>query len=197
ANFVVPDGAEIDGSAATNLPLDADKRIAQRAAWLVTDTAYKEALIQLRAKLEARRAGASSRPADVPAWTDTKKIVSDEPVLVPPLESLDALEGRAKQVSTVFRDQPALRDSRVSLTSYLERRWYLTTEGTSVTDTRRASGIVIAASGQADDGQLLGNYFVQYGHTAKELPSDKELAEESKRLAQSITELAKAPKMDR
>jgi predicted Zn-dependent protease len=83
------------------------------------------------------------------------------------------------------------------VTSYLERRWYLTTEGTSVTDTRRASGIVIAASGQADDGQLLSNYFLRYGHTAKDLPSDKELTEESKDLAKSITELAKAPKMDR
>jgi predicted Zn-dependent protease len=197
SNFVVADGAEYDGTAAANLPLDSDKRIARRAAWLVTDQAYKEALIQLRAKLEARRQGASSRPADVPAWTDTKKIVSEAPVLVPALESLDELETRAKALSAVFRDHANLRDSRVAVTSYLERRWYLTTEGTSVTDTRRASGVVIAVSGQADDGQLLGNYFLRYGHTAKDLPNDKELAEESKRLAQSIGELAKAPKMDR
>ena len=197
SNFVVADGAEYDGTAAANLPLDSDKRIAKRAVWLVTDTAYKEALIQLRAKLEARRQGASSRPADVPAWTDTKKIVSDDPVLVPALESLDELETRAKALSAVFRDQPTLRDSRVAVTSYLERRWYLTTEGTSVTDTRRASGVVISVSGQADDGQLLSNYFLRYGHTAKDLPTDKELAEESKALAKSITDLAKAPKMER
>ncbi|HEY5926066.1 MAG TPA: metallopeptidase TldD-related protein [Kofleriaceae bacterium] len=197
SNFVVADGAEYDGTAAATLPLDSDKRIAKRAAWLVTDQAYKEALIQLRAKLEARRQGASSRPADVPAWTDTKKIVSEDPVLVVPLESLDELETRAKALSAVFRDQANLRDSRVAVTSYLERRWYLTTEGTSVTDTRRASGVVISVSGQADDGQLLSNYFLRYGHTAKDLPNDKELAEESKRLAQSIVELSKAPKMDR
>jgi hypothetical protein len=197
SNFVVPDGAEYDGSQAANLPLDADKRIARRAAWLVTDQAYKEALIQYRAKMEARRQGASSRPADVPAWTDTKKVVSEEPVLVPPLETLDELEARAKQLSSVFRDQPALRESHVALTSYLERRWYLTTEGTSVTDTRRASGVVIAISGQADDGQLLSNYFLRYGHTAKDLPTDKELTEESKDLAKSVVELAKAPKLER
>jgi hypothetical protein len=133
----------------------------------------------------------------VPAWTDAPKVVSEDPVLVPPLESLDELEARAKNLSAVFRDQLNLRDSRVALTSYLERRWYLTTEGTNVTDTRRASGVVIVASGQADDGQLLGNYFLRYGHTAKDLPSDKELAEESKRLAESITQLVKAPKLDR
>ena len=69
-------------------------------------------------------------------------------MLVPPLESLDDLETRAKTLSAMFRDQAELRDSRVAVTSYLERRWYLTTEGTSVTDTRRAAGVVIAASGQ-------------------------------------------------
>jgi TldD protein len=198
SNFVVPDGSEYDGVAAANLPLEATPRIARRAAWLVTDQAYKEALIQLRAKLEARRAGGSAnRPADVPAWTDVQKVVSEQPVLVAPLETLDELESRAKKLSSVFRDAGHLRDSRVALTSYLERRWYLTTEGTRVTDTRRASGVVIAVSGQANDGQLLGNYFLRYGHTAKDLPTDKDLEAESKRLAESITELAKAPVIER
>ncbi len=197
SNFVVPEAAEYDGTAVQNLPLEATPRIARRAAWLVTDQAYKEALIQLRAKFEARRAGGTSRPADVPAWTSTKKVVSTEPVLVAPLETLDELETRAKALSKFFRDQPDLRDSRVALTSYLERRWYLTTEDTSVTDTRRASGVLISVSGQAADGQLLGNYFLRFGHTAKDLPTDKELTEESKRLAQSISDLAKAPIIDR
>jgi hypothetical protein len=197
SNFVVPDGSEFDATAVATLPLEATPRIARRAAWLVTDQAYKEALIQFRAKAEARRAGGATHPADIPAWTDTKKVVSDEPVLVPPLETLDALEARAKQLSSVFRDQSHLRDSRVALTSYLERRWYINTEGTSVTDTRRADGVLIAVSGQAQDGQLLGNYFLRYGHTSKDLPSDKELEGESKELARSISELAKAPVLDR
>jgi hypothetical protein len=196
SNFVVPEASEIDGTSAINLPLEATPRIARRAAWLVTDGAYKEALIQLNAKLEARRAGGSLRPTDVPAWTDTKPVVSEEPVLVSELETLDDLETRAKTTSAVFRDHIGLRDSRVAMTSYLERRWYLTTEGTSVTDTRRASGILIEAAGQADDGQLLNNYFLRYGHTAKDLPTDKDLAAEAKRLGDSIVALAKAPVME-
>ncbi len=196
-NFVVPQADELDGVAGFNLPLEATPRIARRAAWLVTDQAYKEALIQLRAKLEARRAGSSSRPADVPSWTAETAVVSEEPVLVQPLETLDELEARAKALSATFRDQPAIRDSRVALTSYLERRWYLTTEGTRATDTRRASGVLIAANGQADDGQPLAQYFVRYGHTAKDLPNDDELKAEAKKLVETIGALAKAPLMDR
>lgn len=195
-NFVVAEAVEIDGTAAFTLPLEATPRIARRAAWLVTDNAYKEALIQLRARLEARKAGGVALPNDVPAWTPAKVIVSEEPVLVAPLENLDELETRAKALSSVFRDQPGLRDSRVAMASYLERRWYLDTEGTNVTDTRRASGIVIAASGQASDGQLVHDYFMRYGHTARDLPSDDELKAESKRLAGSVAALEKAPVMD-
>ena len=197
SNFVVPQADELDGVAAFNLPLEATPRIARRAAWLVTDSAYKEALVQLRAKMEARRAGSSSRPADVPSWTPDKPTLSEEPVLVPPLETLDELEARAKALSATFRDQPAIRDSRVAVTSYLERRWYLTTEGTNVTDTRRASGLLIAASGQAEDGQPLAQYFLRYGHTAKDLPGDDELKGEARKLVEAIGALAKAPVLDR
>ncbi len=197
SNFVVPQAEEIDGVATANLPLEATPRIAKRAAWLVTDSAYKEALIQLRAKLESRKAGGSRLPSDVPAWLPTKSIVSEDQILVAPLESLDSLEERAKAISAVFRDQPAIRDSRVAVTSYLERRWYLTTEGTNVTDTRRASGVVVAGSGQADDGQDLHQYFLRYGHTIADLPDDAALKGEAKQIISLISALQKAPVTDR
>src|SRR5207253_4605126 len=90
-NFVVPDATELDGTASLPLSLDATERIARRVAWLVTDAAYKEALIQLKEKREARRSG-SIRTSDVPGWTKEKPVVSEDPVLVPVLESLDELE---------------------------------------------------------------------------------------------------------
>lgn len=195
-NFVVPGADELDAVAAINLPLEATPRIARRSAWLVTDAAYKEALIQLRAKLEARKAGGASARGDVPGWTTEKPVVSEDPVLVPPLETLDEIETRARGLSAAFRDQAAIRESRVSITSYLERRWYLTTEGTSVTDTRRASGLLIAAGGQAQDGQLLHQYFLRYGHTAKDLPGDDELKGETKKLIDNVVALEKAPVME-
>ncbi|HUQ08251.1 MAG TPA: metallopeptidase TldD-related protein [Kofleriaceae bacterium] len=193
-NFVVAGNDTIDGSAGTSLSLEATPRIARRAAWLVTDTAYKEALIQLRNKLDAARAGSGGGTT---SWTAEKAMVSEEPVLVTPLEPLDEVVKRAEKVSAVFRNIPAIRDSRVALTSYLERRWYLTTEGTSVTDTRRASGVVIAASGQAPDGQELSQYFTRYGQTFDDLPSDAELEKEAKRLADTIDALAAAPVIER
>ncbi len=191
-NFVLPSDDGIDAVAGINLPLEATPRIARRAAWLATDAAYKEALIQLRAKAEARQAGGVGR-TDIPSWTTHVASVDETPVLVPRLEPLIEIEARAQRLSAGFRGQAHIRDSRVAMTSYLERRWYLSTEGTSITDTRRASGLLVAASGQADDNQEINQYFVRYGHTAADLPNDAELTAEAKRLSQTIQELAKAP----
>src|SRR6185503_17530749 len=58
------------------------------------------------------------------------------------------------------------------------------------------SGIVMTANGQADDGSVLHQYFLRYGHTAKDLPSDDELKGEAKRLLDNLTQLAKAPLME-
>ena len=195
-NFAVPQADELDGVQALNLPLEATPRIASRTAWLVTDAAYKEALIQLRAKMESRNAGGSHGSPDVPSWTSEKPVVSEQPVLVPATETIEELEARAKAVSAVFRDQPALRESHVAATSYVERRWYLTTEGTAVTDTRRASGVVITANARTADGQELRQYFLRYGKTLKDLPTEDELKGEARKLADTLVAMQKAPLME-
>ena len=194
-NYVVPQAESIDGVSAVNLPLEATPRMARRAAWLVTDAAYKEALMQLRAKLDARQSGGAGQAA--PSWTPQKAVVSEEAVLVPVLEPLADIDKRARTISKVFRDQPQVRDARVAFTSFLERRWYVNSEGTSVADTRRVSGVIIAATSQAADGQELAQYYTRYGHTAADLPSDDELAAEAKKLAQTLLALQKAPVLER
>ncbi len=195
-NFVVAGAEAIDGVAGTSLPLEATPRIARRAAWQVTDQAYKEALIQLRNKLDARTASGAGKSAP-PSWTEVKGMVGEEEVRVPRLESLEDIVGRAERVSAELRGVPGLRDSRVALTSFLERRWYLTSDGTSITDTRRVSGVMLVVHGQAADGQELAQYFTRYGQTAADLPTDAELSREARNLAATIDALGRAPLIGR
>ncbi|MEZ4404393.1 MAG: metallopeptidase TldD-related protein [Kofleriaceae bacterium] len=195
-NFVIPRGEGIDGSAGTNLPLEATPRIARRAAWLVTDQAYKEALIQLRAKLDAKAAGGLGTTPP-PVWADVAPLVSEDPVTVAALESKDEVSARAARLSALFRGQPHIRDSRVAVTSYLERRWYLSSEGTSNHDTRRASGLIMVATGQAPDGQELAQYLARYGATAADLPTDADLTNAAKQLSATLAALIDAPTLDR
>lgn len=196
SNFVVANAPGTDGVSTIQLPIEATPRIARRAAWLVTDAAYKEALEQLRAKIDTRRAGGSTSKADRPSYIQQPPTVQDEPVLVPKLAKPDALEQRAQAISKVFRGMPHIRDSRVAFTSFLERRWYINNEGTRAHDTRRVSGVVIVATGQAEDGQELALYYTRYGITEDDLPGDAELIREARKLGADLAALRTAPVMD-
>ncbi|HUS67873.1 MAG TPA: metallopeptidase TldD-related protein, partial [Kofleriaceae bacterium] len=193
SNFVAPGQEELDGRAESSLPIEPSASIARRAAWLATDQAYKEALELIHAKQEALSGGAAGGVSKVPSYTKVKPAAMAEPVLVPKLEPLADLRARAEKISAVFRKEGHIRDSRVAFTSYLERRWLLNTEGNSVHDTRRASGVLIVASAQANDGQELSLYYTRYGITAKDLPEDEELIKEAKLLAARLQNLIQAP----
>jgi predicted Zn-dependent protease len=196
SNFVAAESNELDGVVSIPLPLEATPSLARRAAWRTTDAAYKEAIAQLSAKNDALKTGASGGLTDVPSYSKASKAkpeVSLAPVLVPKLESTERLGKRAAKLSAFFRDQPQVRTSRVAFTSFLERRWLINSEGTRVHDTRRVTGVLIAVSGQADDGQELALYYTRYGLTEADLPSDDKLLAEARLLASTIGELASAP----
>ncbi len=195
SNFVIPNAEGTDGISQITLPLEATPRIARRAAWLVTDAAYKEAIEQMRAKQDARRTGGGTGD-ERPSYSREEPRVEEEPVEVPALETLEFMEQRAQTVSRAFRPKTHLRDSRVAFTSFLERRWYLNSEGTNVHDTRRVSGVIVAATSQAEDGQELSLYYSRYGHTAADLPGEKELLREAENLSKTLRQLQSAPLMD-
>jgi hypothetical protein len=196
SNFVIANAEATDGVAQFPLPMEATPRIARRAAWLVSDAAYKEALEQFRAKLDTRRSGGNAPGSERPSYTRHPPLVREEPVLVPALEPAEDLEKRAHEISQVFRSMPHVRDSRVAFTSFLERRWYINSEGTSVHDTRRVSGVIITATSQAEDGQELALYYSRYGHTAGDLPDVAELVREAENLGRDLSALRTAPVME-
>ncbi|HLU66472.1 MAG TPA: metallopeptidase TldD-related protein [Kofleriaceae bacterium] len=199
SNFVAAGRESLDGTAEQTLPLEPNPDIARRVAWLVTDAAYKEALEQYQAKEEVLKSGAAGGMTSVPSYTRGKPQVMDGPggamkaVLVPKLEDLPAMRARAEKISAVFRDKKHVRDSRVSFTSFLERRWLLNTEGNAVHDTRRVSGVLIVATSHAKDGQELALYYTRYGITAEDLPDDAALIKAAEQLSKQLDELRTAP----
>ena len=196
SNFVTSALEGVDGIAGFPLPLEATPALARRAVWRATDAAYKEAILQLSSKRDALKTGASGGLTEVPSYSLAKPLVNLKPTLVAKLATPAELGRRAKKISRVFRSEKQVRNSRVAFTSFLERRWLINSEGTKVHDTRRVSGVIIVASGQAQDGQELNVYYTRYGKTEGDLPSDDELIAEAKKLAKTIGQLETAKLVD-
>ncbi len=194
SNFIAQRQEDLDGTATVQLPLEASPERARRAAWLATDAAYKEAIAQWQDKNEAIASGAQAGSA--PSYTRAQPVVTKDPVLVRALATNDALAARASAVSAAFREHDVIRDSRVAFTSFLENRWYLNSEGTNATDTRRVEGVIIVATAQASDGQEVALYFSQYSNAGENLPSDAELSKTARAMAATLEGLRKAPLVD-
>ena len=192
SNFVFPRQELIDGLASITLPLEATPKIARKAAWLATDAAFQEALAQYTAK-KANRQRQATTGATVPSYSKEPPLVKMDPVKVPALEDNDTLEKAANDVSAVFRDIDSVRESHVAYTSFLERRWYLNTEGTRAHDVRRVSGVIIVATARAEDGELLSVYASHYGKTMADLPDVDALKKQARELGKLLDEMRTAP----
>ncbi len=193
SNFVASRRESLDGNVIVPLALEASPRRARRSAWIATDAAYKEAIGQWQAKGEAIASGAAAGNSKVASYTKTAPIVMESQVKVPLLDDNEALGRKAMAVSKAFRDFSFIRDSRVAYTSFLENRWYLNSEGTSATDTRRVEGVLIVATAQASDGQEISLYFSRYAYSSSELPSIAELQAEAKGIASRLKAMIDAP----
>lgn len=194
SNFIAQRQEDLDGIATVPLPLEASAERARRATWLATDVAYKEAIAQWQDKNEAIASGAQGGSA--PSYTPGKPIVMKKPVAVRDLASTEELAARATAISAVFRDHEGIRDSRVAFTSFLENRWYLNSEGTNATDTRRVEGVIIVATAQAPDGQEVAMYFSRYDNAGESLPSNAELKNSAAAMADKLKALSSAPLVD-
>ncbi len=193
SNFIASGRENLDGTATVPLALEASPARAQRSAWLATDQAYKEAITQWQAKNEAIASGASNSTANFPSYSKSKAIVTEDQVMVAELTENADLAIRAASISAGFRGYGHIRDSRVAFTSFLENRWYLNSEGTNASDTRRVEGVSIVATAQANDGQEVLLAFTRYDKSGRGLPNDKELAARVKEMAEQLEKLSKAP----
>ena len=192
SNYVIPQQENRDGHATIALALEATPRTARRAAWLATDAAYKEALQQFTAK-KVTLDGRPGMAENAPSYTREPPTVMMDKVDVPAMEPVDELKKMAETVSAVFRGQAHVRESRVAYTSFIERRWYLNSEGTRAHDIRRVSGVVIVATTQAEDGEILSLYATHYGRTKADLPSVSALQKEARTLSAQLAALRTAP----
>jgi len=193
SNFVPSQREGLDGVTNIGLALEASPARARRSAWLATDGAYKEAIAQWQAKREAMASGVAGGASKIASYTKAPPIVTETPVRVPKLETNDGLGERAKKLSSAFRKYDFVRNSHVGLTSFLENRWYLNSEGTNATDTRRVEGILIVATAQANDGQEVALYYSRYARSRQGLPSDSEIEAQIDAMSKQLDTMRSAP----
>lgn len=176
------------------VPLDDDIDAIRAQLWLVTDTMYKKALIDLLRK-KGKRVYMVEKDVQVDSFSKEK-----------PTTYVDHQEGWdvdythwrdvAKKAGALFKRYPSFTQGYVSVRFSTVTRRLVNTEGTTILDGGKYFEFQAFAQTQAEDGQKLDNYFTYYARSEKGLPDEKQLYSEIQNICDELIALKTAEKMD-
>jgi predicted Zn-dependent protease len=181
-------------STSGSVPFDENVNSLKRLLWLDTDRAYQtaaESLIRIRTNTQVRVAEAD----DSDDFSSAPAVVSVQP---PPKVKFDeeAWRDRVRKLSARFQNYPSVLTSHVTVSSQLETKYFVNTEGTRIVQGRGFARVVISASAKATDGTDLSTYDTYEAVDPDGLPDDKTLLAAIDRVANDASALLKAPEAE-
>ena len=179
---------QADGS--TSAPLDDDYDAMRRQIWLATDTAYKRAV-----SVFARKKAAFQNRAEAEVLPDFSREEANETVLSGlPLTFVNrAWPERARAISAVFGEVPAIEHSEVSVADTRGTRYYLNSEGFKVVAPIQIASLRVSAEAQASDGMTVRDLFTLVEKALDDLPSAAEIAGRARDMAERLKIQREAP----
>lgn len=160
-----------NGSGYTNLPLDNNRKAIQHAIWMAVDEGYKSAL-EKYTSLESKK----SEMKDDTIRDFSKEIASDyyEPFLPENFVAFhkDNWVAKLKEYSRRFTIDTSILSGQAYLKYYTVRKYYMTSEGTSIVQNYKLSQLQVMAIVRNKEGHILPQHFSVIGEYPDEILSD-------------------------
>lgn len=176
------------------LPIEDDEGAIREVLWRETDRAYKDAVERL-AKVRTNRdvkVGEEDRSDDFSRESPERFV--GEPVTI--RVDRAAWRDRVKAWSTRLLDDPRLLTGAASFWVTEERRWLVSSEGTSVFSGTSLARLVIEATTKADDGMLLPRNLTYASRSPDGLPPDEEVRKDVAGMMADLAAMRDAPQID-
>ena len=175
------------------LSVDDDYDTLRRQIWLATDIAYKRALDQLAGKRAALQN--QTQVKSVPDFSE-----------MPPHRYDGGMDGQldispgpalARDASTAMRGMAHLSRSEVRVRTYLERTWFVNSEGSEFVRETPYIELHALAATQAVDGTELEDFVALWVRRWEDLPAPAVLAEHVRAMTQRLEQRREADHMER
>ncbi|HKW97994.1 MAG TPA: metallopeptidase TldD-related protein [Bryobacteraceae bacterium] len=171
-------------------PIEDSYPVLRRYLWLETDQAYKAAVESIARKRAALKNMAEAEPlAD---FAHAEPVKSVEAVPHATLDRAVWTEG-ARSLSAIFAEFPQVLGSDVEVQELTNLRRLVNSEGTEVRTSDEVFIVRVRATGQAGDGMRLRDSEVIEEAAFDRLPAKPELEKQTRRVAENIAALSKAP----
>ena len=181
----------------TSLPIDNVAEGIKQVLWKETDKQYRKSA-DLYAKVIANIAVKVEDEDKSDDFSKEKPNVYYEA----PLNEKDIAfdikiwEEKLKKYSAIFLQNKDVKDGNATFSFSIERKYFVSNDGSNITENRVSCRIMTNGETQADDGMDLPLYNSYFGFYPNDLPSDEIIISETKKLSETLTKLRTAVVVD-
>lgn len=177
-----------------NLPLENDEKVISKILWKTTQIQFGKSLERYQ-KVLANEKIKAEREDTSPDFNLGKAYQDKIEKKMPPF-SKDKWEKILKKATSLFKKYPEILKGSADLQFYFINKYFVDSNGTSLKHPEGRVRIFLQASTRTKDGQDLYLYESFVAFTEKELPSEKEILEKTKELAEKLMKLKEAPEAE-
>jgi TldD protein len=175
-----------------SLPLDDKADAIARVLWLNTDRMYKRAAqsyLEVKTKTKVRAEESDSSPD----FSVEKPEVYVGKAVLPPDFDRKAWEDRIRGYSAIFSKYPDIESSTVLLLVENSTKYFVSSEGARVVDSRPLVRVLAMGRTLAEDGMELARSETFDASSMSKLASDQVITAKIEKIAQDLQKLKKAP----
>src|SRR5579871_3134063 len=175
-----------------SLPLEDKPDAIARVLWINTDRMYKKAaqgFLEIKTNTKVRADEEDSSPD----FSTEKPQVYIGKESVPPKFDQHEWEERIRRLSAIFNKYPDIESSNVVLLVQDATRYFVSSEGSRLVDSRPLIRVLALGSTRSSDGMELARSETFDASTFDKLSSEQEMAAKIEKIAQDLEKLKKAP----
>ncbi len=172
-------------------PAENNENALKQVIWRVTDKAYKNAVSSFTIIKNELKNDTSGYTGDF-----SKEVPVN--YYEPPAEDWDKKlnktewENKIKNFSRPFLEEKAIIAGKALITYITERKYFISSEGSSIVQNKTYTRLQIFGKIKADDGSLLPLYKSYYAFSPSDLPGDDKIMEDVKQMVNKLRELKDA-----
>src|SRR5215471_2571943 len=180
------------GVAVAALPVEDKSDAITRVLWLNTDRMYKRAAqgyleVKTRTKVRAEEEDSS------PDFSLEKPAVYIGKATLPPQVDQKAWEDRIRRYSSIFAKYPEIETSTVVLIVQESTRYFVSSEGARIVESRPLIRVLALGSTRADDGMELARSETFDAASFDKLAAEQTVLAKIEKIAEDLRSLKKAP----
>ena len=175
-----------------SLPMDDKPDAIARVLWLNTDRMYKKAtqgFMEIKTDTKVRADEEDSSPD----FSTEKPQVFIGKDIAPPKFDRKEWEARIRRYSEIFSKYPDIESSAVVLQVEDSTRYFVSSEGSRLVDSRPLIRVLVLGNTRSADGMELGRSETFDASSFEKLSTDQEIIPKIEKIAQDLQKLKKAP----